>query len=268
MASIQSRTTPSGERRWDVYYRGPDGKQRKKAFKRKVDAQRYANTVEADIVRHDWVDPQRGRDPFGNWAEKWIGTTTHLKPKTRESYESILRNHLIPEFGDRAIGSIDHPEVLSFLSRLASDGRGAGTVPNIRDVMRSVFKLAVRAGVVKNNPVLDIKAPRAVKQEMIFLTEDQVLALADEIQNPPPLQRGHRTEKAATPTMRSWFSSPPTQGSEPERSEPSGSRRSTSCGAGSKSLNPPTKHTAGSTSAPPRPTPDVQSDCPLLSSRC
>ncbi len=123
-------------------------------------------------------------------AEKWIGTTTHLKPKTRESYESILRNHLIPEFGDRAIGSIDHPEVLSFLSRLASDGRSAGTVSNILDVMRSVFKLAVRAGVVKNNPVLDIKAPRAVKQEMIFLTEDQVLALADEIQNPPPLQRG------------------------------------------------------------------------------
>ena len=190
MASIQSRTTPSGERRWDVYYRGPDGKQRKKTYKRRVDAQRYANTVEADIVRHAWVDPQRGRQPFGEWAEKWIETTAHLKPKTRESYDSILRNHLIPEFGDRAIGSIDHPEVLTFLARLSAEGKGAGTVRNIRDVMRLVFKLAVRSGVLKNNPVMDIKAPRAVKQEMIFLTDDQFMALAEEIQDPPPLQRG------------------------------------------------------------------------------
>lgn len=190
MASIQPRTTPSGERRWDVYYRGPDGKQRKKTYKRKVDAQRYANTVEADIVRHDWVDPQRGRQPFGEWAEKWIETTAHLKPKTRESYDSILRNHLLPEFGDRAIGSIDHPEVLTFLARLSAEGKGAGTVRNIRDVMRLVFKLAVRSGVVKNNPVMDIKAPRPVKQEMIFLTDDQVMTLAEEIQDPPPLQRG------------------------------------------------------------------------------
>ncbi len=190
MASIQPRTTPSGERRWDVYYRGPDGKQRKKAFKRKVDAHRYANTVEADIVRHDWVDPQRGRQPFGEWADTWIATTAHLKPKTRESYDSILRNHLLPEFGERPIGSIEHPEVLTYLARLSAEGKGAGTVRNIRDVMRLVFKLAVRSGAIKHNPALDIKAPRPAKKEMVFLTEDQVCALADEIRNPPPLSRG------------------------------------------------------------------------------
>ena len=92
--------------------------------------------------------------------------------------------------GGRAIGSIDHPEVLTFLSRLTNEGKGAGTVRNIRDVMRLVFKLAVRSGVVKNNPVLDIKAPRANKKEMIFLTDGQVMDLAEEIQDPPPLRRG------------------------------------------------------------------------------
>ena len=88
------------------------------------------------------------------------------------------------------IGSIDHPEVLAFVSRLTADGKGPGTVRNIRDVMRLVFKLAVRSGAIKNNPVEGIKAPRAQKQEMIFLTEDQVMALAEEIEDPPPLQRG------------------------------------------------------------------------------
>lgn len=53
-----------------------------------------------------------------------------------------------------------------------------------------MFKLAVRSGVVKTNPVLDAKAPRAQKSEMVFLNEDQVMALAEEIQDPPALQRG------------------------------------------------------------------------------
>ena len=199
MASIRQRTTPAGHRRWEVVYRGPDKRQRTKTFKRKVDAQRYANTVEADLLRHDWVDPQRGRQPFGDWAEQWSATTTHLKPKTRESYDSILRNHLIPEFGDRPIGSIDHVEVLAYLAGLTNDGKGAGTVRNVRDVLRLVFKLAVRNGVVKTNPVEGIKAPRKAKTEMIFLTEAQVVALAAEIEDPPPLRRGAKHRDGGYP---------------------------------------------------------------------
>ncbi|MFN3217661.1 MAG: tyrosine-type recombinase/integrase [Acidimicrobiales bacterium] len=190
MASIRKRTTPAGHIRYEVVYRGPDRRQRTKTFKRKTDAQRYANTVEADLVRHDWVDPQLGRQPFGEWAERWSATTTHLKPKTRESYDSIIRNHLIPEFGSRPMASIDHAEVLAFLSNLTNQGKGAGTVRNIRDVMRLVFKLAIRNGIVKTNPVEDIKAPRKAKTEMVFLNENQVRALAEEIKDPPPLQRG------------------------------------------------------------------------------
>lgn len=199
MASIDARVTPGGQTRYDVRYRGTDGRARKKSFKRKTDAQRYASTVEADLARHDWVDPQRGRKPFGDWARAWSATTTHLKPKTRESYDSILTNHLLPEFEHRAIGSIDHTEVLAFLSGLTNQGKGAGTVRNIRDVMRLVFKLAVKSGAIKNNPVDDVKAPRAQKAEMIFLTEHQVMALAEEIQDPPPLQRGHKHREGGYP---------------------------------------------------------------------
>ena len=55
MASIHKKITSKGEVRWQVYYRSPDKKQRKKNFARKTDAKRYAATVEADLARHDWV---------------------------------------------------------------------------------------------------------------------------------------------------------------------------------------------------------------------
>lgn len=66
MSSIERRSTPTGEVRWDVRYRGTDRRQVKRSFKRKVDAQRFANLVEADVLRGDWIDPRRSRDVFGH----------------------------------------------------------------------------------------------------------------------------------------------------------------------------------------------------------
>ena len=72
MASIEKRTTPSGETRWDVRYRGTDRRQVKRSFKRKIDAQRFANLAEADVLRGDWIDPRRGKETFGHWANQWL----------------------------------------------------------------------------------------------------------------------------------------------------------------------------------------------------
>ena len=51
MASITTTTTKTGERRYRVRYRDPGGNTREKWFKRKVDAGRFAATVEADKLR-------------------------------------------------------------------------------------------------------------------------------------------------------------------------------------------------------------------------
>jgi hypothetical protein len=40
-------------------------------------------------------------------ADRWFSTTATLKPKTREDYRSLLDNHVLPAFGDRAVSSID-----------------------------------------------------------------------------------------------------------------------------------------------------------------
>jgi hypothetical protein len=62
MASIHKRKTPSGETRWDVRYRGATRRQVKRTFKRKIHAQRFAVTADADVLRGEWIDPQSSRD--------------------------------------------------------------------------------------------------------------------------------------------------------------------------------------------------------------
>ena len=53
------------------------------------------------MLRGDWIDPRRSKEPFELVAGTWRETLGSLKPKTRESYESILQHHLLPEFGSR-----------------------------------------------------------------------------------------------------------------------------------------------------------------------
>ena len=88
-----------------------------------------------------------------DWAGRWLPTIAALTPKTRESYESILRRHLLPRFKDTPVYRIDHPTVVALLAELTSEGASAGTVRNVRDVLRLILELARRSGAIKVNPV-------------------------------------------------------------------------------------------------------------------
>jgi integrase len=193
MASILKRTTSSGDNRWDVKYRDDGNRQRMRTFKRRIDAQRFANTVEADVLRGDWIDPDKGKELFSEWATRWLATLGDRKPKTRAGYESIVARHLLPRYADTPIAAIDYPEALAFIGELRASGLGQGTVRNIRDVLRLVLQLAVRSGSLKTNPVSDIESPKRRRQAMVFLDPDQIVTLAAEVTKPPPrYRRGER----------------------------------------------------------------------------
>ena len=179
MADLQRQVTKSGEVRWDVRYRDDARQQRKRSFERKLDAQRFARSVETDLLRGEWIDPRRGRELFEVWAAMWMETLESRKPKTRESYESIVHRHLLPRFAATPIAGIDYPCVLAFVARLHREGLGAGTVRNIRDVLRLVLGFAVRSGALKVNPVTDVEVSRTNRSEIIFLDPDQIMTLAE-----------------------------------------------------------------------------------------
>ena len=47
--------------RWQVRYRDPDSRERSRTFTRRVDADRFAATVTADVVRGEYIDPRQGK---------------------------------------------------------------------------------------------------------------------------------------------------------------------------------------------------------------
>lgn len=183
MASITKRELAKGHA-FDVRYRDPSGRPRKRTFRRAEAARSFAKTIEADVVRGDYVQPALTRSRFDRWAADWMESTADLRPKTRVGYESMLRVNVLPHFGNWQVGRIEPVHVRQFLAGLRAAGAGPGTVRAARKVLRLVLAAAVEGGAIRANPCAGIRVARSEPVEMAFLSMDEVLALARAMRRP------------------------------------------------------------------------------------
>jgi integrase len=116
MASISKREV-GGKPRYDVNYREPDGRKRRKTFLKKSDAERFANTVEADKARGSYLDPDAGRITFKKYAEQWLAAQT-FEETTRQAVELRLRLHAYPVLGSKMLAQIKPSTVQAWLGGL------------------------------------------------------------------------------------------------------------------------------------------------------
>ncbi|MEJ7582989.1 MAG: site-specific integrase [Acidimicrobiales bacterium] len=170
---------PNG--RWEASYRDPAGRERVKHHLTRTEADRWLTTVKNQLNRGDYVDPRLRRSLFSRWATEWLDTAAHLKPKTRVDYEGMLRVHVMPAFADQPIGSIQPSDVRRFIADEVASGAAPGTVRGARKVLRLVLATAQAEGAIRANPCDGIRVPASPKADMVFLTAEEVEALAETI---------------------------------------------------------------------------------------
>jgi hypothetical protein len=107
---IQMRNTRTG-RRYDARLRDPSGRVYTRTFATKRDAEVYAAAEKTDQVRGAWVDPRRGVVTLAEWSERWLTQRPLLRPRTRELYQGLLANHILPVLGDMELSKISPSEV-------------------------------------------------------------------------------------------------------------------------------------------------------------
>lgn len=176
MPSIEKRTR-DGVVSWQARYRDLDGVQRKRSFRRRVDAERYLTTVQHDLLAGSYLDPRAGLITFGAWSTQWLDSLGHLKATTRERYAGLLRRHVLPKWGRRPLSSIRHADVAAWVSGMSHAGHGAGTVRQAYRVLSLVLEVAVRDGRLHRNPALKVPLPRMRRTTPRFLSPDQVVQL-------------------------------------------------------------------------------------------
>ena len=106
------------------------------------------------------------------------GTTVH-------GYETNIRAHYLPEFGDTQLSDISIEAVQTFLNQKADDGKAVQTLKNLKWGLSSIFKSAIKHGYMTSNPARGADLPPEPIQEQRQLpTIAQLSQLIDRLQEP------------------------------------------------------------------------------------
>ena len=167
-------------KRWLAVWHDPNGEERSLAFDTKVMATRYANAMETDSGRGEYIDPKAGQVRFAEVAARWLPTRI-VDPNTAIKYETSLRLHVNPVFGRRQLSSIKPSEIASWVADLGTRF-GPGTARNAFIVLHGPLELAVDDGTIKRNPAKAraVKVPIPRGRKVVVWSDETVLRIVEE----------------------------------------------------------------------------------------
>ncbi|MEU1813431.1 tyrosine-type recombinase/integrase [Micromonospora aurantiaca (nom. illeg.)] len=172
MASVERRK--DGRPGYVCRWRDETGRQRKKSFPRKVDADRYRAEVEHKLNTGQYIDPKAGRTTFEAYAEQWRAMQPH-RPNTAARTRSQLTRHVYPVLGSRPLGQLRASELQAFVTGLPV---APASVRPIWATVRAILKAAKRDRMIPHDPADRIKLPELPRQQITPLTVEQVDQLA------------------------------------------------------------------------------------------
>ena len=178
----RERTATNGKRTvtYRVRWRETDGRARAKTFRRKVEADRFAAMVSADIVRGHYIDPDAGKVRFDDYAAHWLAAQT-FEEGTVEMVELRFRLHVMPHLGSRNLADIQPSTIQGWLRTLT------GLSGNYQKVMyanvSSVFTAAVDDGLIPKNPCKapSVRRPKSDSRKLKPWTREQAMAVRDQL---------------------------------------------------------------------------------------
>ncbi len=185
MSTIDQYTLKDGSKRYRVQYAKPDGKRTvKRGFKTKREARHFAATVEVDKATGSFVPYSAGLVRLEEVGKAWRSSLISSSVSWRERQESAYFTHVKPYWGDVKLKDITPAGIQEWVNQQVEREKplAAKTVRTNLGVLQAVLDIAVNERRIYDNPARKhIKLPRTAATDKVYLTADQVHALADEV---------------------------------------------------------------------------------------
>src|SRR5690606_27273778 len=145
-------------------------------------AEQYAHGLEVDVRRKQFIDPRDGRITVAEWAEKWLASID-VRPLTEREYRARLKNRILPQWGDVAVGDLSPAAIASWEKELRSR-LSANYVDAVIGTFRTMLADAVVERIRSDHPVAPRRTGRRgryqpkPRDERAFATPRQVLLIA------------------------------------------------------------------------------------------
>ena len=135
-----------------------NGKRTSRKVGAKDAAMKVASKIEAKLKLGEFgFEQPKGRVPtFKEYSKEFMTgayAKTELKESTQDSYNEILKNHLIPYFGSMPINEITPDKIKSFLNTKIQSDYAIATVRLLKSYLSSIIAEALESKKVSSNPV-------------------------------------------------------------------------------------------------------------------
>jgi integrase len=147
-------------------------------FATKADASAHLATVETALRRGAWIDPDAGKVRLEELAKEWLKSNPHKRESSRARDDSILRTHVTPVLGPRAIGSITRHDVQALVDAWGAE-QAPSTVGRQYSCLRALFAYAEATDKLLRSPCRGIRLPRGHLVERPVLSATELERLAD-----------------------------------------------------------------------------------------
>ena len=118
------------------------------------------------------LEPQRML--LREYLERWLkdDAAASLRATTLDSYERLLRCHVLPHLGDVPLSKISPAHVQALCTRLAKAGVSPRKCQYVHAMLRRALQRAVQWELIVRNPCAAVARPRAARKEIQPLTPE------------------------------------------------------------------------------------------------
>ncbi len=163
--------------------------------------------IRADLAKKGKYIPP-SKDSFGKWLDFWLDEI--IKPKTIDEptstydyYKSLIRVHIKPQLGEILLKELDQETLLKFFNQLRvkkrlsqkkdSDGNlipsdkrlSIRTIRGVQDIVVMALDKAIKMRKIPENPFDGIDRIKYQKDEVTYMTTEQVADFLDKIKYDP-----------------------------------------------------------------------------------
>lgn len=186
--SISTYRTNTGELRYRVRYRKPDGTQTdRRGFKRKKDAQLWeADHVTVAIAKGSYVDPASAKSTIGDLWPAWIAKKkVNAKPSYLDDLEGAYGKYVAAYWANIRIGKVSRAGVQQWVGdmthgRVDGKAKSASVVLRAYGILAGILDDAVADNLIPHNPARGVSLPRKPRRTRhTYLNAQQLFALAD-----------------------------------------------------------------------------------------
>ena len=174
--TIRKRSDNCWEARYSV-----DGKRHSLFAKSQKEARKMLTEVMSTIDNGEYLEETEMS--VAQWMQTWtrdfLGS---VKIGTKEGYEAVVKNHIIPCLGSIRMKDLQLLTVQRFVNRLSEKGMNPKTVKNVHGILHRGLQMAVRIGYLKKNPSDGIILPRIEQEEVHPLDKPELSKLLKSIQ--------------------------------------------------------------------------------------